>query len=83
MDVAARVCEGYVILLKTGSEACCRPHTAAVMDSKVADAVKKHFRLADGVISLTGGAKKWECLACKKLITGSATKLKAHHILAL
>ena len=48
------------------------------MDAKVADEVKKHFRPAEGAISTTGGAKKWNCLACKKVITGSATKLKAH-----
>lgn len=48
------------------------------MDSKVADEVKKHFKVADGTISLTGGAKKWKCIACKKQITGSATRLKAH-----
>ena len=48
------------------------------MDSKVAGEVKKHFRPAEGAISVTGGAKKWECIACKKIVTGSATKLKAH-----
>ncbi len=48
------------------------------MDAKVAGEVKKHFRRAEGAISVTRGAKKWECIACKKIITGSATKLKAH-----
>ena len=49
-----------------------------MMDSKVAGEVKKHFRPAEGAISVTGGAKKWECIGCKKIVTGSATKLKAH-----
>ena len=44
----------------------------------MADEVKKHFRAADGTISLTGGAKKWIYIPCKKPITGSATKLRAH-----
>ena len=44
----------------------------------MADEVKKHFRVADGTISVTGGAKKWICIPCKKPITGSATKLRAH-----
>ena len=48
------------------------------MDAKVADEVKKHFSTAEGTISLTGGAKKWICIPCKKTITGSATKLRAH-----
>jgi hypothetical protein len=48
------------------------------MDAKVAAEVKKHFRVADGTISLTGGAEKWICIACNKAITGSATKLRAH-----
>jgi hypothetical protein len=48
------------------------------MDAKVADEVKKHFSTAEGTISLTGGAKKWICIPCKKPITGSATKLRAH-----
>ena len=48
------------------------------MNSKVADEVKKHFKVADSTISLTGGAKKWVCTLCQKVITGSATKLKAH-----
>lgn len=48
------------------------------MDVKVANEVKKHFKVADGTISLTGGSKKWQCIACEKVITGSATKLRAH-----
>jgi hypothetical protein len=48
------------------------------MDPKVAIEVKKHFRPGETEISTTGGSKKWHCLACKKVITGSATKLKAH-----
>ena len=42
------------------------------------DEVKKHLSVADGTISLTGGAKKWICIPYKKPITGSATKLRAH-----
>ena len=48
------------------------------MDVKVADAVKKHFKATDIAISQTGGSRKWQCLACEKVITGSATKLRAH-----
>jgi hypothetical protein len=48
------------------------------MNAKVANEVKKHFKIADSTISLSGGAKKWVCTGCKKVITGSATKLKAH-----
>ena len=49
----------------------------AGMHLRIASAVKKHFRATDIAISNTGGAKKWECILCKKPITGSATKLKA------
>ena len=48
------------------------------MDNRIAIEVKKYFKVADGTISLTGGAKRWNCLFCKKTITGSATKLRAH-----
>ena len=52
------------------------------MDPKVANEVKKHFMHAQGAISMTMGAKslskRWICNACKKVITGSNTKLKAH-----
>lgn len=48
------------------------------MDNRGAIEVKKHFKLTGGTIRQTGAAKKWNCLFCKKTITGSATKLKAH-----
>ena len=48
------------------------------MDAKVANEVNKYFKVADSTISVSGGAKKWICTICKKPITGSATKVKAH-----
>jgi hypothetical protein len=48
------------------------------MNAKVATEVKKHFRVADGTISLTGAAKKWFLIACNEAITGYATTLRAH-----
>ena len=59
---------------KMARKASCGPHKAARMDVKVANEVTKHFKVADG-ICLTGGSKKWQCIACEKVITGSATKL--------
>lgn len=63
---------------ETGCNGDCRAHKPTEMDPKVAIEVKKHFRPGETEISTTGGSKKWHCLACKKVITGSATKLKAH-----
>ena len=45
------------------------------MHPRVAIEVKKHFKPADGNVSKDGGAKKYCCRACKKVLTGSATKL--------
>lgn len=72
------MCHGYVTPLKIGSEDSYRRHRAARMNAKVSEEVRKHFKLADGTVSLRGGAKKWLCIACNKIITGSATKLRAH-----
>ena len=55
-----------------------RSSRATMMDAKVADEVKKHFSTAEGIVSLTRGARKWICIPCKKPITDSATNLRAH-----
>ena len=48
------------------------------MDQKVSGHLQKYFKLADGTISQTGGAKRWICTLCGKVFIGSATKQRAH-----
>lgn len=51
-----------------------------ILSAKVADEVKKHYGVAGN--KLDRGAKKWIYVACERPITGSATKLRAHHLIS-
>ena len=74
----ARGKHSYVPPQKIGLKVSCRPPRANRMDQKVAAEVKKHYTLTDGLLNPSGGTKKWRCNFCKKVVIGSATKLRAH-----